>query len=326
MQAFTIVPYADKDFQAWNRFVEDSNNGTIFHRLDFLSYHGDRFKNNENHLMIFKDKALFAVLPLGIFKDGGKQIARSPFGASNGGPVFNKPPNYSESRDFIKTLVEYLRSQKVNELHFMLNPGCYEKIYCETFRFALLEEGFVSVKRDITSVIALNETLPEAAMLKRKAADLARKVRKAKKAGIEIHFDSPLDDFKIVFEKTYNRLQKKATHTIEELKTLSEKVKGISFEVGYVKDKPVVGICHFAVNRQCLKTFYLCQDFDFKETQCLTYLIYESIMESKVKGYAWYDLGTSSTDMVGKTNIFQFKESLGSLGQFRESFVLRFKN
>ncbi|HWY35585.1 MAG TPA: hypothetical protein VNX68_13140, partial [Nitrosopumilaceae archaeon] len=66
-----LVEYTSKYYQAWNNFVNSSNNGTLFHRLDFLSYHGKKFESIENHLLFFKGDELFAVLPAGVIDMGG---------------------------------------------------------------------------------------------------------------------------------------------------------------------------------------------------------------------------------------------------------------
>ena len=64
MANYKIIKYDVKYFDKWNKFVENSNNGTIFHRLDFLNYHGNKFKKNEHHLIILKGDTIFGVINL----------------------------------------------------------------------------------------------------------------------------------------------------------------------------------------------------------------------------------------------------------------------
>ena len=97
----TLKEYKKDYFDKWNKFVENSNNGTIFHRLDFLAYHGDKFKSNENHLIWFKGDEIIALMPLGIFEENGKRIAKSPYGGSYGGVITRLNTTYSMSKDLI---------------------------------------------------------------------------------------------------------------------------------------------------------------------------------------------------------------------------------
>lgn len=70
------LPEGESD--GWDAFVERSNEGTIFHRLDFLAYHGDRFLDSVHHLVVRKSSEWFAVVPLAILVEDGRRVARSP--------------------------------------------------------------------------------------------------------------------------------------------------------------------------------------------------------------------------------------------------------
>ena len=37
--SITVQKYKQSDFEAWDKFVDQSNNGTLFHLRLFLSYH-----------------------------------------------------------------------------------------------------------------------------------------------------------------------------------------------------------------------------------------------------------------------------------------------
>ena len=51
MTQLKMIEYNAAYHNLWNDFVERVDNGTIFHRLDFLAYHGQKFKVNEEHLL-----------------------------------------------------------------------------------------------------------------------------------------------------------------------------------------------------------------------------------------------------------------------------------
>lgn len=318
MSSFRVRPFEQKKFDEWNVFVEKSNEGTIFHRLDFLAYHNDKFKENEHHLMIYKGESLFGVMTLAIFIDDGRRIAKSPYGASYGGPIFRRVLNYADSCKIVTVILYYLKEIGVEEL-LMTFPifSCYQR-YSETFRFALMEQGFQCVNRDISSVVCLDQALSLSAEMSSRARNMARKARKA---GIEIVSHADWLDFWMVMDITFQRHGTQPTHSKEEFICLHNKFpERVYTDVAYFDGKPVAGIGYFVVNSIVNSSFYLCQDPEFQNTQAQSLLIYEAILESQKHGYKWFDFGTSSVNMKGRENIFKFKESFGSVGQFRETY------
>src|SRR5215468_3242705 len=82
-----VVPFEPRHRDEWRTFVAASDNGTLFHDLDFLDYHrAGRFE--EHHLLFFDRGELVAVLPAAIVPgaNGARRLA-SPYGASIGGFV-----------------------------------------------------------------------------------------------------------------------------------------------------------------------------------------------------------------------------------------------
>src|SRR3954470_17511700 len=90
-----VLPVAEAGELDGDAYVADSVDGTLFHRLRFLAYHGSRFAGRERHL-VFREgtERVLAVLPLAIETTGGVTEARSPFGASVGGPALARLPSY----------------------------------------------------------------------------------------------------------------------------------------------------------------------------------------------------------------------------------------
>jgi hypothetical protein len=50
---WVIRPYGPEDADAWKAFLRDSNNGTLFHDLEFLAYH-PRGKYDFRHLVALR--------------------------------------------------------------------------------------------------------------------------------------------------------------------------------------------------------------------------------------------------------------------------------
>lgn len=317
MKKFQIIPYTEEYFDLWNKFIQSSINGTLFHRLDFLEYHGNKFAGNVHNLMWMKGDSLYAVLPMAVFKESDKRIAVSPYGASYGGFVTKRLFGYDKAKALISQFIEYLNEQNIDEcrLTFPIRAACKE--FSETLFLVLYENGFVLENADISSVVELKEEI------KNKIHSSAkRNVRKAEREGIRFLQDAPLKDFRVPFDKTFQKHNTKPTHSIEELHWLHEHFpSSVFFDVAYHNDLPVSAICHFVQNNRLDSSFYLCNDPEHEKLQGLPSLIFYSLLQARKRGFRYFDFGTSSVNTQGRPNIFRFKEKFGAIGQFRNTFV-----
>jgi hypothetical protein len=322
MSQFTLRLCTPNDFQRWNDFVSHSNNGTIFHRLDFLSYHGDRFSSSMHHLLLFKGNELFGVLPLGIFVENEVTVARTPFGASYGGFVFNHILPYHSAHDIVILMLDYLSAHAVQEIFITPSIELYHKNYCETFLFCLLENGFKPITFDITSIVPLHVDDIEHSVFTSRIRNMARK---AEKAGVITIPQAPLLDFWCLMEKTFEKHGTCPTHTRAELEQLIKLFpKAITIDVAYFNNIPVAGVCYFTINDRINMSFYLCTDPAFQHLQALSLLICKGIISSKKNGFQFFDFGTSTVNMIARENIFMYKESFGAIGRFRTTFHRKF--
>lgn len=321
---FKVKQFHSSQSHRWNDFVDNSNEGTLFHRLDFLAYHGEKFSKNKHHLIIHKGQAIHAVMPLAIFDEDGRRVARSPYGGSYGGPAFSKPQNYQDSHGVVEAILEYLESQGVSELTLTLPISvCYRR-YSETLRLVLLERGFQCINRDISSVVCLDKNNPASKEMTSRVRNTARKARKARKIGVDVVHHAPIADFWQVLEMTFAKHGSKPTHTLAEFQWLHEcNSERVYVDIATLDGIPVAGVGYFVINQNVNSSFYLCQDPQKQQAQGLSLLIYEGLERAQKEGFRWFDFGTSSAHMQGSPNIFRFKEGFGAIGVFRETYVWR---
>ncbi len=312
----SITPCTEFYKKKWDEFVLNANNGTIFHCLDFVSYHGTRFTKNERPLIFLKGESLYGVFPFAIFNKNQSKFGQSPYGASYGGPVFYKELNYSESVKVVQEMIEYFKQNNLNEVSITLPLPCYKKTHSDTFYLVLYENNFKCTNRDISSIVDIKSNEIELLFTSKVRNTLC----KARDETSRILMDASIKDFWPLLEMTYERHGTNPTHTYDELNHLSENLKNIRFEVAWVNNEPAAGICHFIINSRCVMTFYMTTNPKYKSTQALSLLISESMLYFQNKGYRWYDFGTSSVQMHARPNIFKFKERFGSVGQFRETY------
>jgi len=268
-----------------------------------------------------KGEQIFAVMPMAIFEKEEKRIAKSPYGGSFGGIVTKEAPNYSASAEIVKLLIEYLNNIAVNEIIITLPLSILDKVQSDTLFFSFLEKGFKIINSDISSLIVLkdNKNIENETFTSR-ARNMARKARKS---GVIVKFNQPVNDFWKVMDITFQKHGSKPTHTFHEWEYLCRKFPGnIWCDVAYIHNKPVAGIGHIKINSRTDSSFYLCNDLTFYESQALSLMIYEAILDSQNKGTHIFDFGTSSVNMIAREKIFHFKESFGAIGKFKHTIQL----
>lgn len=313
-----IAEATERQIQDWDEFVDKSINGTIFHLRTFLSYHKERFKDKERYLIVKNGDALFAQISVTIEDLDGKRVAKSPYGASYGGFVFQSQPSYSKGREVIMAFIQYLRDNQVDRCVITPQIACCADLSLDTFYFNMLECGFRSINRDISSVVVFKENTPVETLVSSNARNLAHK---GETLDIHIERNAPLKDFWQVLLSTYKKHNTNPTHSYDEFETLMTMLPDrVYVDVAYKGEIPIAGIGYFVYNPRVNSSFYLCQDIDYQKYQGLSLLVLSSLKNCQEKGYQFFDFGTSSINMMARENIFRFKEQYTKVGMFRETF------
>jgi hypothetical protein len=321
---FAVIPLEASHVgpDEWDAFVARAEGGSIFHRLGFLAYHGARFAGREHHLVILRSGSLFGVMPLAVIDEAGRSVARSPYGASYGGPVFERRLRYQEAMAVTEQLVDALASLGVDEAILTLPIAPLYREPCETVRLALCERGFLSVRRDVSSVVPVQPTraAAEASMDSR----TLRAARKSSRLGVTIVRGADLDAFWPVLVRSQERHGVAPTHSNAELEWLAAAFPdAVSFDVAMLGGEAIAGIGHIAASQHVDGCFYLATDPVHRPTQALSLLMAEVLATAADRGYAYCDLGTSSVGMRGRPGVFAFKEQFGAIGMARETLAWR---
>ena len=102
--SITVIKYENSLKNDWDQFVSLSNNGTIFHQREFLTYHTGR-EFDDHSLMFYKKNKLVCVFSgAEVIKE--KLILHSHPGASYGGFIFKK-----SSFDLVEKIIQNFDEQ-----------------------------------------------------------------------------------------------------------------------------------------------------------------------------------------------------------------------
>jgi hypothetical protein len=307
----------------WNNFIsQKSLNGTIFHHLDFLAYHQNRFTNNEHHLAFYKGEELVGLMPLAIFEQEGIKIAKSPYGASWGGLVFSENLKLKYHIELIESLVNYLKDLQVNEIFITPTPSFYYKNYSSFFEFALFQSGFQLKNRDVMHVVTLPKNAEETMqVLDSKCRNQTRRALEQ----VEIIENATIEDFYIALQEDKIRHNSTPTHTLEEMKRIQElNTDFMQIDVAKDNEGNKAGICYFKGNSQAIMTFYMAQQNAILGKNALNALVFKGMERAVKQGFKYFDFGCSSVGgKIQNIGVSEFKESFGAKGMLRETYYLK---
>ncbi|MBI3579275.1 MAG: GNAT family N-acetyltransferase, partial [Ignavibacteriales bacterium] len=139
-----VLQYTDDWKKRWDDFVLNSNNGTMFHRQQFLGYH-EKGKFPWHHLLFVDKKEIVAVLPAAAMG----MTLESPIGASYGSFVTGDI-DFSSALELVDTFSDYCREQGFERALLTPPPFIYQKNVTQNIDYALAYRGFTYDKHYIS--------------------------------------------------------------------------------------------------------------------------------------------------------------------------------
>lgn len=151
-EGFTVTLYESNYKKRWNDFVHDSKNGVFLYNREFMEYHSERFAD---HSLLFTDSKgnLLALIPANL--DGS--VLHSHAGLTFGGVVSGDSMTLRTMMNVFESLDSYLRQQGIKEILYKAIPYHYHKVPSDEDLYALFARGASLVRREVSSVIRLNE-------------------------------------------------------------------------------------------------------------------------------------------------------------------------
>jgi Acetyltransferase (GNAT) domain len=304
--------------EPWDDFVATSNNGTIFHRLGYLAYHGGRFAANAHHLAWCKGDSIHAVMPLGIFEEEGRRVARSPFGASYGGVVAKRDLSLAQASDYADSLLDHLRAEGVDRLVVTPAPGLNHEHATDYVEFFLLKAGAVCTRFELTSYIHVQEEPLDGF---RHAA--VKAIRKAQANDVRVEENDRLEEFYEILAANRRKYDATPTHSLDELRWLRKRFPDdIRLFMAYREGVAIGGSLVYRVNPRVLLDFYWAHVDEFQGLRPVSLLVHEIARWAHGEGIRTFDFGTQTIDMVPVEGGTRFKETFGALGVFRRTYQI----
>ena len=312
-----IVKYKNNEHQdVWDKYIQKSNNGTIFHLRKFLSYHQERNFNDCSLIFYEKEniKALFSGAVI-------NNCLYSHPGASFGGFVYNDI-SFQSSKEMLDLLIEYANHKKLTEIIIIPPPFIYYKLYNEAMEYCLYYKGFNIEEYYISSFVDLRNNITNQIHNRKK-----RYIKKIENK-IVVKESNDLNVFYPILLDNKSRHKTKPTHTLEELKILmSNFPNDIKLLLSYYDNKVIGGALNFITNNNTCILFYNMIDYEYKDLQTASLQIYESLKWAKNLGLNYLDIGVSqlyeSDKIIPHESLINFKEQFGAKAMIRKVMKLK---
>lgn len=311
-----VVRRFEGDPAVWNDFVERSNNGTIFHRLDFLAYHGEKFRAAEYPLGWFKGDTLHALMPLALFDEGGKRVARSPYGASYGGIVVGMELSLKRAEEMVQGLFETLQKEGVTRLGVTPTPGLNFALPHDYLNFFLEKAGAEVSVSELTSYIHTS-----AEPLDSFTYTAVKAIRKAIAQEVVVEESDAPEAFYEILVENRKKFGVTPTHSLEEIRWLLRHLpQDVKLFVAKRRGETIAGSLIFRVNSRVILDFYWAHLDEYQEFRPVSLLVYEMTRWAHRNGIRIFDFGTQTTRGVPVEGNTRFKETFGGVGVFRRTY------
>lgn len=316
-----VIKYTDDWKEKWDRFVLDSNNGTMFHLQKFLDYHTPG-KFRFDHLIFLKKGNIFALLP-GAIKES---VFESPIGASYGS-IVTKDVKFAEAMEIISSLLQYGMLNGINEFVLTSAPMIYETNMNQNLDFAMLWQGFNYKLHYISSAIKLDKGTD---IIERFSPTIRRNVKKTiKDFKLTVEINERYDQFYPILVENKSRHNVKPTHSFEDLLRLKELLPDrLKLFMVYFEEKPIGGSLMFYPNKNVALCFYNMLIYEYERYKPIQRVMYEVVKDATENGYRYVDIGVSQdtkaeNPMTPSMNLIEFKEKFDAKTIMRNTLYIK---
>ena len=329
----TITKYNKKLVNEWDSFISKSNNGTIFHKQQFLSYHVHRQFIDYSLIIKYKEKIVAIISAVELFNKTKKCFYSHP-GASYGGLVLNNNISFQLINQIIISLEQYLIKHGFNNIFLINSPKIYYSQQNDSLEYLLYWNNYCAKEKYISHAVDLNKERPVSSLLsKRKYRylqnnDLLQKI-KFKKLIVTKDIDK-ITLFYHILCASKKQYDITPTHSLNELiKLLKLFPEDIQLYITLNKKNIIGGYLSIHANKKASLVFYnvVINKDKYKQTAMLQ--LYHSMKLAHKKGCQYIDFGVShipegKNPLTPKFSLIQFKEQLGATGVKRTAFYKEF--
>ena len=210
-----------EEVKSWNELLECSNNGTIYHSIEWICLQSQYLNIEARCLLAFTDSKPVGLFPFFVRKKRGviRHLTVGPIETPYGGPIVRKELSKEEITSVYNKLLHYFGS---------LRASSYSIDSVIDFPEEVFTNNGYSLSSKISSVLNLSDGKEQ--LMKKMRRNHKRQLKKAHRNKLEIVFDKDfvhLSDYYDLLKETYSRLQSKNIvdfsfyqHSVKTLKSI----------------------------------------------------------------------------------------------------------
>lgn len=328
----TILPYSINKREAWNRFVQESKQGTFLIDRNFMDYHADRFFDCS--LLVYgddvdetdvTDDSLIALFPANWREE--EKTVYSHQGLTYGGLITKSSITQTEVMQIMQKILMYYEGYLgAKAMVYKPIPYIYSRVPAQEDLYALFRAGGQLENRSVATVVSTAHPLNMRTL----------RIRQAKKA-LEHGFyierikdgdDQSLAEYWSILESVLMEYhQAKPVHTLEEIALLMHRFpKQIKLFVVRNTDRQIVsGIVVFETDLVA-HVQYIASAAEGRKYGALDLLL-RHLCNEKYKDKDYVDFGTSTENgghVLNEGLIFQ-KEGFGGRAVCYDAYKVELK-
>lgn len=278
---YTIFEYNQKDKIDWDNFIDKSKNGTFLHKIDYLHYHADRFKDCS--LIIKKKNKIVAVLPGNIEEN----TYHTHKGLTYGGLITSPETKAEDVILYFNLINQYLKEEKrISKVVYKAIPYIYPNIPSQEDEYALFRMKAKLISSGISSAILMDRRLPF-------RSSRESGISKAQKFKLEIKEDYSYEDFWDVLSTNLKKKHNaRPVHTLTEIKKLKSLFRdNIRLFSVYEKNECLAGAVMY-ITKNVAHVQYISASENGKKKAALDFL-FENLINQIFRDIKYFDFGTS---------------------------------
>ncbi len=307
-----IVKYTNAEAGAWNDFISKSKNGIFLFNRNYLEYHKDRFLDHS--LMVFKNQKVIAVFPA---NENGSEI-HSHGGLTFGSLIMGYDLKATETLEIFELIKKYYSELGFKKLIYKAIPSVFHKYPAEEDLYALFRMDAKLIRRDISSVIAIQDKI-------RFSETKKQSISKCEKVGIIFSENENFEEYWALLDEVLAKFETKPVHSLEEITRLKSFFpENIRLFEARENNNLLAGIIIYDFGK-VVHTQYMANSQEGRKIGALDFLNY-NLIQNIFSDREYYSFGISTTNQGRELNegLMQQKEMMGGRGIAIDFYEIQF--